>query len=140
VVRRSLVLLGMAAAVLIFGFVAVFAVGGGGSPSASGGFPTTTTTVPTSGTTTSTSIVTLQGLPGPNKRYVMVLVTVPNVVGMALAQAGSSLSSVGLGYEISGGATQPSGTSTTGTVVAQSPGLGSQAQTGEVVQLTVSGY
>lgn len=133
-------LLGIAAAVVILGFVAVFAMGGGGSPSASGGYPTTTTTVQTSGTTTSTSIVALKGLPGRNKRYVMVLVTVPNVVGMTLAQAGSTLSSVGLGYEISGGATQPSGTTTTGTVVAQTPGLGSKAQTGEVVRLTVSGY
>ncbi len=126
---------------LILGFVVVFAVGRSGSPTASGGFPTTTTTtIPTAGNTTSTSIVTLKGLPGPNKRYVLVLVFVPNVVGRTLAQAGSSLSSVGLGYEISGGTTQPSGTSTTGTVVTQTPGPGSQAQTGEVVQLTVSGY
>jgi hypothetical protein len=133
------VVLGVAAAVLILGFVALFAVGGSGSPSASGGFPTTTTFLKSSGTT-STTIVTVKGLPGPNKRDVLVLVTVPNVVGMTLAQADSALSSVGLGDEVAGGATQPSGTSSTGTVVAQTPAPGSQAQTGEDIQLTVSGY
>jgi beta-lactam-binding protein with PASTA domain len=130
----------MAAAVLILGFVALFAVGGRGSPSASGGFPTTTTTVATSGTTTSTSIVTLKGLRVPNKRFVIVSVTVPNVVGMTQAQAGSILSSVGLGYGISSGAAQPSGTSSTGTVVAQTPAPGAQAYRDDVIQLTVSGY
>jgi beta-lactam-binding protein with PASTA domain len=131
--------LGIAAAVLILGFLTFFAVGGGGSPSASGGFPTTTTTLPMSGTT-STSIVTLKGLTGPKKRYVIVQVAVPNVVGMTLAQAGSTLSSVGLGYGVSDGSAQPSGTSSTGTVVAQTPAAGAQAFRDDVIQLTVSGY
>jgi hypothetical protein len=139
VVRRFLVVLGIAVAVLVLGSMALFAVGGTGSPSASGGFATTTT-VATSAATTSTSTVTLKGLPVPNKRYVMVFVTVPNVVGLTVAQAGSALGAVGLAYEISGGAARASGTSTTGTVLAQTPGPGSRAQTDEVIQLTVSGY
>jgi hypothetical protein len=139
-VRRSLMVLGMAVAVLTLGFVALCAVGGSGSLPASGGFPTTTTTTLISSPTTSTTIITLRGLPGTHGRHVVVLVSVPNVVGMTQVQVDSALSSVGLTSEISGDATQPSGTSSTGTVVAQSPAPGSQAQPGEVIQLTVSGY
>ena len=39
------------------------------------------------------------------------------------------------GAEVSGGAVRQSGT-----VLAQTPGPGSQGQTGEIIQLTVSGY
>jgi hypothetical protein len=130
----------MAAAVVILVFLALFAAGGSGRPSASGGFPTTTTTTPKSSPTTSTTIVTLRGTPGRSTQYVAVPVTVPNVLGMTLAHAGSALSSVRLGYDVSSGSTQPSGTSATGTVVAQTPDPGFQAQTGLNIHLTVSGY
>lgn len=141
-VRRSLSLLGIAAAVLILGFVALFGAGGGGNPSDTGGFPTTTTTTATRSVPTSTTIVTLKGLGphGTNKRAVLVFVAVPNVVGMTLAQADPALSAVGLSSEVSTPTTAPAGTSSTGTILAQAPAAGSQAQQGQVIQLTVSGY
>jgi hypothetical protein len=139
-VRRSLMVLGIAAAVLIVGFVALFAVGGSGSPSVSGVFPTTTTTTLQSSPTTSTTIITLKAPNGTSKRYVIHLVTVPNVVGMTMAQANAALSVVGLPSGISSDATKPSGTSSTGTVLAQNPAPGSLAEPGQGIQLTVSGY
>jgi beta-lactam-binding protein with PASTA domain len=137
--RRSLSLLGVTAAVVILGFVALLGVGGGGNPSDAGGFPTTTTTT---SVPTSTTIVTLKGL-GPqfnNKRAILVFVAVPNVVGMTLAQAYPALSAVGLSSEVSTPTTAAAGTSSTGTILAQAPVSGSQAQQGQVIQLTVSGY
>jgi hypothetical protein len=139
-VRRSLMVLGMAVAVLIFGFVALFAIGGSGNLSGTG-FPTIpTTTIAKSSPTTSTTIVTLKAPNGTSKRHVIDLVTVPNVVGMTLAQSDAELSVVGLPSGISSDATEPSGTSSTGTVLAQTPAAGSLAQPGQVIQLTVSGY
>jgi hypothetical protein len=141
-VRRSLSLLGIATAVLILGFVALFGVGGRGNPSDAGGFPTTTTTTTTRSVPTSTTIVSLKGL-GPqfsNKRAILIFVAVPNVVGMTLAQANPALSAVGLSWEVSTPSIAAAGTSSTGTILAQAPVAGSQAQQGEVLQLTVSGY
>lgn len=139
-VRRSLIVLGTVATVLILSFVALFAAGGGGSPAQSGGFPampTTTTAGP--GPTTTTSVVTVH-LPGAGtRRMTLVSVTVPNVVGMTLAQADPALSVVGLAYEITH-APEPGGTSATGTIVAQSPDAGSQLERGSDIQVTVSGY
>jgi hypothetical protein len=141
-VRKSLGLLGLGVAVMILGFVALFAVGDGGSPTVTGGFPTTTTTLPVIPVSTSTTIVTLQGLGphGTTKRAVLVSVTEPNVVGMTLAQAGSALSAVGLSNEISSQTAAPAGTSSTGTIVAQAPTAGSKVEQGQVIQLSVSGY
>jgi PASTA domain len=141
-VRRSLGLLGIAAAIMILGFVALFAVGGG-NPTVTGGILTTTTTAVTgSPVSTSTTIVNLQGL-GPHgisKRAVLVSVTEPNVVGMTLAQAGPVLSAAGLSDEISTPTAAPAGTSSTGTILAQAPAAGSKIEQGQVIQLTVSGY
>lgn len=142
VVRRSLSLLGIAAAVLIFGFVVLLGVGKGGNPSDTGGFPTTTTTTTPRSVPTSTTIVTLKGFgpQGSDKRAVLVFVAVPNVVGMTLAQADPALSALGLSSEVSTPRTAPGGTSSTGTILAQAPVAGSQAQQGQVIQLTVSGF
>ena len=143
VVRRSLTLFGVGAAVMILGFVALFAVAGGGNPTVTGGFPTTTTTSATgSPVSTSTTIVNLQGL-GPHgisKRAVIVSVTEPNVMGMTLAQAGRVLSAAGLSDEISTPRAAPAGTSSTGTILAEVPAAGSKVEQGQVIQLTVSGY
>ncbi|MGO9855568.1 MAG: PASTA domain-containing protein [Acidimicrobiales bacterium] len=127
---------------LILGFVALFGVSGSGNPSDTGGFPTTTTTMTTRSVPTSTTIVTLKGLgpQGTNQRAVLVFVVVPNVVGMTLTQADPALSAVGLSSEVSTPATAPAGTSSTGTILAQAPVAGSQAQQGQVIQLSVSGY
>ena len=140
-VRRSLIVLGMATAVMVLGFVALFAAGGGGNPSPTATLqtlPTTTTTTAPGPTTT--TISTLKGPGGTDKRLVVDFVAVPNVVGMTLIQADPALAAVGLSSEISSPTTEPSGTSSTGTIVAQAPAPGSQVTPGTVVQLTVSGY
>ena len=142
-VRRSLSLLGIGAVLLILGFIALFAVGGGSNPTVTSGFPTTTTIVATgSPVSTSTTIVNLRGLAphGVSKRAVLVSVTEPNVVGMTLAQAGPLLAAAGLSDEISTPAAAPAGTSSTGTILSQAPAAGSAVQQGGVVQLTVSGF
>jgi hypothetical protein len=133
----------MAAAVLILGFVALFSVGGGANPSATAGFPTTTTTtIARSSATTSTTFITLKGGLGPNgtKRQDLVLVAVPNLVGLTLAQADSVLAAFGLSSEISTPTTATAGTSSTGTILAQDPAPGSRTYQSEVIQLSVSGY
>jgi hypothetical protein len=86
--RRSLIVLGTAAAVLILGFVSLFATGGSGNPQSTGALPAlpaTTTTYPTP--TTETTIVALTGPRGVVHRTTLELVVVPNVVGMTLEQA-----------------------------------------------------
>jgi len=130
----------MAVSVAILGLVASFAVGRGSSVPETGTLltlPTTTTTTPEARTTTTIVILKLQGA---QRRVVLDLVAVPNVVGMTLGQANRALSAVGLS---SGGwtsTTRPSGQSPTGTVLAQAPSPGLQVQPGQVVQLAVSGY
>ena len=139
--RRTLVVLGTAVSVAVLGLFASFAVGRGSSVPETGTLltlPTTTTTTPEPSTTT--TIVTLK-LQGAQRRVVLDLVAVPNVVDMTLGQANQALSAVGLS---SGGwtssTTRPGGQSPTGTVLAQAPSPGSQVQPGQVVQLAVSGY
>lgn len=138
--RRTLVVLGTAVSVAILGLFASFAVGRGSSVPETGTLLTlpTTTTTPEPSTTTSIVILKLQGA---QRRVVLDLVAVPNVVGMTLGQANQALSAVGLS---SGGwtssTTRPSGQSPTGTVLAQAPSPGSQVQPGQVVELAVSGY
>jgi beta-lactam-binding protein with PASTA domain len=142
-VRRTLSLLGIVAAVLILGFVALYALGGGGTPTVTAGFPTTTTIAATrSAVSTSTTIVSLQGIvpQGPSKRQVLVYVVEPNVVGMTLAQAGPVLSTAGLSYEISTPTAARAGTSSTGTILAEVPAAGSKVDQERFIQLTVSGY
>ena len=132
--------LGMLAAVVILGLVASFAVGRGNGVPAAGTLPTlptTTTTKP--GPTTTTTIVVLREQ-GVHKRVALELVTVPNVVGLTLGQANQALGTVGLSAETWTPTAKPTGTSPTGTVLAQSLAPGSQAQPGQVVELTVSGY
>jgi beta-lactam-binding protein with PASTA domain len=131
----------MAVSVAILGLVASFAVGRGSSVPETGTvltLPTTTTTAPEPPTTTTIVILKLQGA---QRREVLDLVAVPNVVGMTLGRANQALSAVGLS---SGGwtssTTRPSGESPTGTVLAQAPSPGSQVQPGQVVQLALSGY
>jgi hypothetical protein len=142
-VRRSLGLLGIGAALLILGFVTLFAVSRGGNPTVTGGFQTTTTIATTrSAVSTSTTIVNSQGpIPhGISKRAALVYVVEPNVVGMTLAQAGPMLSAAGLSDEISTPTAAPAGTSSTGTILAQAPAAGSKVEQGQVIQLSVSGY
>jgi beta-lactam-binding protein with PASTA domain len=141
-VRRSLIVLGTAAAVLTLGFVSLFATGGSGNPKTTGALPTlpaTTTTYPTP--TTETTIVVLTGPRGGDHRTTLELVVVPNVVGMTLEQADPMLSATGLS---AGGATTststPSGQSPTGTILAQEPAPGSQVSLDTVIQLNISGY
>jgi hypothetical protein len=138
-VRRSIAVLGAAAAVVALGLLALFASGGSGDVSATGSSPalTTTTTPPTR--TTVTTIVSLKARDGRNGKAILVYVTVPNVVGMTLAQATAALSAVGLEAGEASSA-KPLGQSTTGTILAQSFAAGSQAEPGQVIPLTISGY
>jgi hypothetical protein len=142
VVRRSLIVLGTAAAVLILGFVSLFATGGSDNRESTGALPTlpaTTTTYPTP--TTETTIVVLKGLRGGDHRATLELVVVPNVVGITLEQADPELSAAGLSP---GGMTTatstPSGQSPTGTILAQEPAAGSKVSVDTVVHLNISGY
>jgi len=140
-VRRSLIVLGIAAAVLILGFVSLFATGGSGTPQSTGALPTlpASTTYPTP--TTETTIVVLTGPHGGDHRATLELVVVPNVVGLTLEQADPALSAAGLS---AGGTTTststPSGQSPTGTILAQQPAPGSKVSVDTVVQLNISGY
>jgi hypothetical protein len=139
-VRRSLIVLGSAAAILIFGLVALFAVGGSDNVSGTGALPALTTTTKAPTPTTQTTIVILIGpAPGP-KRTTLVIITVPDVVGMTLTQAEPVLAAVGLAAGSATPAIKTSGQSTTGTILAQSPAAGSKSQQGSFVQLTISGY
>jgi hypothetical protein len=139
-VRRSLVVLGAAAAVLILSFFALFAAEGSGDVSDSGSLPALTTTTTTPTPTTVTTMVTLRAIDGSNGKAILVFVSVPNVVGLTFAQADTVLSAVGLGAGETSSASKPSGQTATGTILAQSPAAGSQAETDQVVQLTISGY
>jgi beta-lactam-binding protein with PASTA domain len=132
--------LGIAAAVLVLGFLALFASGGSGEVSGSGSLPalTTTTTRPTS--TTVTTIVSLRALGAMTGKETLVFVTVPNVVGMTLGQANDVLGAVGLGAGDAYPASKPSGRSVTGTILGQSPAAGSKAETGQSIQVAISGY
>jgi len=132
--------LGAAAAVLVFGLLALFASGGGGDVSVSGSLPALTTTTTTPTPTTVTTIVALRAIDGSKGKATIVFVSVPNVVGMTLAQATAALSAVGLGAGETNPTSKPSGQSATGTVLAQSPAAGSQTQQNGMVQLTISGY
>ncbi len=98
---------------------------------------TTSTTVAAPRTSTSIAILNAAGTP---KRVVLAFVTVPDVLGLTLGQADGLLSEVGLSGDVATLGTHPSGEAPTGTVVAQTPAAGSQAQTRSVIQLTVSGY
>jgi hypothetical protein len=139
-VRRSLIVLGGTAAGLICGFVTLFAVGGSDNVSGTGALPALTTTTTTPTPTTQTTIVNLIGpAPGP-KRATLVIVTVPDVVGMTLTQAEPALAAVGLAAGSATPAIKSGGQSTTGTILAQSPAAGSKFQQGSFVQLTISGY
>ena len=130
----------MAAAALIIGLVASFAAGTEGNASERGALQTLPTSAATKpGPTTTTTIVVLK-VQGAEKRFVVDLVVVPNVVGMTLGQADQELSAVGLSSGTWTPATKPSGESPTGTVLAQAPTPGSQVPSGQVIQLTVSGY
>jgi hypothetical protein len=141
-VRRSLIVLGTAAAVLILGFVSLFANGGSDNPRGTGALPTLvapSTTYPTP--TTETTIVVLKGLRGGDHRTTLELVLVPNVVGMTLEQADPALSAAGLSAGTATTSTSaPRGQSPTGTILAQEPAPGSQVSLDTVVQLTISGY
>jgi hypothetical protein len=139
IVRRSLVVLGMAAAVLILAFVALFSAGDGGAPSHSGALPTIPTTTTTNPRTTTSTTVVIVRAQGSVTKFTLVVVLVPNVVGMTLAQAAPALSAVGLAYEFTH-VPEPSGTSATGTIVAQTPDAGSKVPRGSDIQVTVSGY
>jgi hypothetical protein len=132
--------LGAAAAVLVVGFLALFAIGGSGDVSDTGSLPALTTTTTTPTPTTVTTIVALRGIDGRKGKATMVFVPVPNVVGMTLAQATAALSAVGLGAGEASSASKPSGQSATGTILDQSPAAGLQAETGQMIQLTISGY
>lgn len=139
-VRRSLVVLGSAATILILGLVALFAVGGSGNASSTGALPVLTTTTTTPTPTTQTTIVNLIGpAPGP-KRTTLAIVTVPDVVGMTLTQAEPALAAVGLAAGSATPSIKTGGQSTTGTILAQSPAAGSKLPQGSFVQLTISGY
>jgi beta-lactam-binding protein with PASTA domain len=87
-----------------------------------------------------TTIVALRGIDGGKGKATMVFVSVPDVVGMTLAQATAALSAVGLGAGEASSAAKPSGQSATGTILAQSLTAGSQAEPGQIIQLTISGY
>jgi hypothetical protein len=139
-VRRTLIVLGMAAVVLTLAFVALFGVGGGVNASNTGSFPTLPTTTTTTSRPITTTSIAFLNVQGTEKRLVIHNVAVPNVVGMTLARADPELSVIGLSSGISSFATQPSGSSPTGTIVAQTPGPGLQVPIGTVIQLTVSGY
>lgn len=139
-VRRSLIVLGMAAAVLILGFVTLFAAGGGGNASETGALPTLPITTTTELSPTTTTTIIILKVQSAQKRFVVDLVTVPSVVGMTLEQADQALSAVGLSAGTWTPTTKPSGESPTGTVLAQAPTPGSQVPHGQVVQLTISGY
>ena len=137
--RRSLAVLGAAAAAFTLGLLALFASGGSGDVSATGSSPALTTTTTTPAPTTVTTIVALRGLDGSKGKATIAFVAVPNVVGMTLAQATVTLSAVGLVAGEAGSA-KPSGQSATGTILAQSFAAGSQAEPGQVIPLTISGY
>lgn len=139
-VRRSLIVLGTAAAVLILGFVALFAIGGSDDVSSTGASPALTTTTTTPTPTTQTTIVNLIGSALGPKRTTLVLVTVPNVVGMPLAQAALVLAAVGLTAGTETPANKTGGQSTTGTILGQSPAAGSKMEQGASVRLSISGY
>jgi hypothetical protein len=138
-VRRSLAILGAAAAVLVLSFLALFAAGGSGEVSGSGSLPALTTTTSAPTPTTVTTIVSLRAIDGSNGKATLVFVSVPNVIGMTFAQADTVLSAVGLGAGETNSARKPSGQTATGTILAQSPAAGSQAEIGQVVLLTISG-
>jgi beta-lactam-binding protein with PASTA domain len=139
-VRRSLIVLGMAAAVLILALFTLLAAGGGGTASENGALSTLATTSTTRPVPTTTTTIVVLKIQGSQKRLVVDLVAVPNVVGMTLGQANQVLSAVGLSAGTWTPTTKPGGESSTGTVLAQAPSPGSQVQSGQVVQLTVSGY
>jgi beta-lactam-binding protein with PASTA domain len=129
----------MAAAVAILGLVASFAVGRGTGVPETGTLLTLPTTTTTAASPTTTSIVILK-LQGAERREVIHFVVVPNVVGMTLGQADLALGAVGLSSGTGDPATKPTGESPTGTVLAQALAPGSQAEPGQVIGLTVSGY
>jgi hypothetical protein len=131
---------GAAVAVFALGFLALFASGGSGDVSATGSVPALTTTTTTPTPTTVTTVVSLRGLDGSNGKATLVFVTVPNVVGLTLAQATVTLSAVGLVAGEASSAAKPLGQSATGTILAQSLAAGSQAEPGQVIPLTISGY
>jgi hypothetical protein len=132
--------LGAPTAVLVFGLLALFASGGGSDVSVSGSLPALTTTTTTPTPTTVTTIVALRAIDGRKGKATIVFVSVPNVVGMTLAQATAELSAVGLGAGETNSTSKRSGQSATGTILAQFPAAGSQTQQGGMVKPTVSGY
>ena len=128
-------------ALLILGFLGLFAAGGIGATaeqSAPRTALTTTTIEPP--LTTATTIVVLQGPSGAPNHLVVHFEIVPTVVGMSLAQADPVLANVGLSSEISTSSPKPGGASPTGTIVAQVPAPGTQIPRGSDLQLTVSGF
>jgi hypothetical protein len=125
--------------VLVLAFFALFSSAGSGGVSDTGSLPALTTTTTTPTPTTVTTIVSLRGLNGGSGKATLAFVTVPNVVGMTLAQAMAALSAVGLGAG-EASASKPGGQSATGTILAQSSPAGSQAESGETILLTISGY
>jgi hypothetical protein len=139
--RRSLAVLGIAAVVLALGFLGLFASGGSGDVSGGASLPALTTTTTTPTPTTVTTIVSLRGIDGSKGKATLVYITVPNVVGMTLAQANATLGSLNLGMGGASPTSKPaSGQSATGTILAQSPSAGSQIETGADVQVSISGY
>src|SRR6202035_3820843 len=127
--RRSLAVLGVAAVVLALGFLGLFASGGSGDVSSTGSLPVLTTTTTTPTPTTVTTVVVLRTIDGSKGKATLVSVPTPNVVGMTLAQADATLGSLGLGIGEAMPSTKPSsGTSATGTILAQSPAAGSQIE------------
>ena len=126
---------------LVLGFLGLFASGGSGDISGTGSLPALTTTTTTPTPTTVTTIVYLRAIDGSKGKTTLVYITVPNIVGMTLAQADTTLGSLGLGI---GGASPTSkaisGQSETGTILAQSPSAGSKIESGADVQVSISGY
>jgi hypothetical protein len=138
---RSLAVLGVAAVVLAFGFLGLFASGGSGDVSGTGSLPVLTTTTTTPTPTTVTTIVALRTIDGSNGKATLVYITAPNVVGMTLAQADATLGSLGLGIGEASPTSKPSnGTSATGTILSQTPAAGSQIERGADIQVAISGY
>lgn len=139
--RRSLTVLGALAAVLILGFVSLFATGGSGNPQSTGALPTLPATTTDSLTpTTETTVVVLTGPGGGDRRATVDLVVVPTVVGMTLQQADAALSAAGLSAGSAVTPTDTPGQSPTGTILAEDPAAGSQVSVDTVIQLSISGY
>jgi beta-lactam-binding protein with PASTA domain len=138
-IPRQVGVFGPVLAVLGLGLAALAGSLGGTGPPESAPLTTTTTPTAVSPPKPETRTVILSG-PHGSPHPVVRLVTVPNVVGLTLGQATQTLSAIGLSTGTFTFTAKPSGTSATGTVVAQAFAAGSMVPRGDVIQLAVSGY